>query len=411
MGEEASRGAGNEDGSPVLPRSNMAERAAGPEKTGRSCSPTRTDDEATASTSEKEDRRHYLASNVPFFDSVNSVPPQITHNVQNPHPRSDYRPNIIQLPKFTNSLHTAGQWWSLFVQWFTYFGMTETAAIQAFPFQLGPQVLQWFLTIAEDQKSTLNALKRTFFKRFSPDSTFDVAILNIKQFTEESVEDYFARLHGRIFDAKIPERLAVGIALQGLRSQLAHIVMPQNPQTMDQVRTKALLAEKTIKATSTPNDSLHATLSSMEERLMSNLSAKLESTLSAITVANENKEFRPYATRTYQNSFTNNPNTTRDRQYRNSTQYFGNQRQQNPTYRYPNTERQFNPKDPRQFQFRTPNPQIHNQPTQGCPGCGRFCTSRRACPAFGRTCFLCSRPNHFQSVCRSGTGRNVNHPQ
>lgn len=42
-------------------------------------------------------------------------------------------------------------------------------------------------------------------------------------------------------------------------------------------------------------------------------------------------------------------------------------------------------------------------PRRGCPGCGRECTERTSCPAWGKTCGKCGKTNHFQAVCRSGS--------
>lgn len=321
--------------------------------------------------------------------------------VQSSPPRSEYRPNLITLPKFSNTQHSASQWWNLFMQWNLYFNMSELTALQAFPFQLSPQVLQWFLILGPEAKLSLAALKRAFLNRYAPDSTFDVGILNIKQFSEESVEDYFARFHCKIFESEIPEKLAVGLALQGLRSQLAHIVMPQNPQTIDEVRTKALLAERTVKATNSPNDTLNASLNLLEERLMANLSEKLESTLSAITIANTNKDNRQYSERPYHTPYHTGNDLSKDTQLTHTRQFQNNGKQVHTTSRFPAPGQNWHPKDSRQFTVRPPPPTQANHMPQVCTGCGRFCNSRRTCPAFGKTCYICSKPNHFASVCRS----------
>ena len=44
-----------------------------------------------------------------------------------------------------------------------------------------------------------------------------------------------------------------------------------------------------------------------------------------------------------------------------------------------------------------------------CVGCGGGPHDRRSCPAWGRTCYKCHRPNHMANVCRRGQNRNNTH--
>lgn len=51
----------------------------------------------------------------------------------------------------------------------------------------------------------------------------------------------------------IPMHLLVGITIQGLKSKLRQIVMPQSPDTLDKLRKVALVTEQTLNSTKTAN--------------------------------------------------------------------------------------------------------------------------------------------------------------
>ena len=42
-----------------------------------------------------------------------------------------------------------------------------------------------------------------------------------------------------------------------------------------------------------------------------------------------------------------------------------------------------------------------------CPNCGKSHRTDQTCPAKGKTCSACNKPNHFANVCRSKTARKV----
>uniref|UniRef100_A0A8W8NQ14 Uncharacterized protein n=1 Tax=Magallana gigas TaxID=29159 RepID=A0A8W8NQ14_MAGGI len=71
----------------------------------------------------------------------------------------------------------------------------------------------------------------------------------------------------------VPARPSLGpatrITIQGLKSELRQIVMPQSPDTLEKVRKLALVAEQTISSTETANASFAASIQQLEDRLMS----------------------------------------------------------------------------------------------------------------------------------------------
>ncbi|VDI57256.1 Hypothetical predicted protein [Mytilus galloprovincialis] len=104
-------------------------------------------------------------------------------------------------------------------------------------FQLGDNVLQWYLNSDDSVCTSLNNLKQAFLKRFSPDKTlFDTNVLCIEQIPGENVDDYVAKVIKQTAEFDIPTKMIVGTPIQGLRGLLAKIVMPQKPKSMEELR-------------------------------------------------------------------------------------------------------------------------------------------------------------------------------
>ena len=268
-------------------------------------------------------------------------------------------PNVIRLVSY-NQAQSAIQWWMLFCQWMNFYKMTDEQAIAAFPFYLDTIPQQWFFQLADTVKSSIARLKEAFLKRFSvKKANFDVNLFHIQQKPEESIEDYLARVYKLTNEYDVPNHLLIGITMQGLKSEIRKIVMPQKTENLEQLREAAVVAERTITSTGSISDSFAMSLHNMEERLMSNLSDKFEATLAAVS---QSKFQRQHTQRDQ-----NRPN------YRQSFRNFRNDHRTGP------------------------------QPIrQKCQGCGGSCTDRRQCIAKGKTCFKCKRLDHFSSVCRSG---------
>lgn len=193
----------------------------------------------------------------------------------------------------------------------------------------------------------------------------------MKQYKEETVDDYMARVMRLTTEYNLPMHLLVGITIQGLKSELRKIVMPQSPDTLEKVRKLALVAEQTISSTETANASFAASIQQLEDRLMLSLSNKLEATAAAISSSN-------FRNQSFQNRFRQNT----QRNFRSNF--------------LPHPDSNFN--------------QNYSKNTfVKCQGCGGNCTSRRNCRALGKLCLQCGKPDQFASVCRSS--RQVNRTQ
>ena len=167
--------------------------------------------------------------------------------------------------------------------------MSENAALSAFPFYLDTIPRQWYFQLSESVRSSLEALKLAFLERFQKRTThFDINLFNIKQYMEETVDDYMTRVSRLTTEYELPTHLLVGITIQGLKPDLRQIVMPQSPVTFEKIRQLALMSEQTLKSTGVANTSLAASLQQLEDKLLSSFSEKLEASAAVISNVNSN---------------------------------------------------------------------------------------------------------------------------
>lgn len=111
-----------------------------------------------------------------------------------PQEHTRHAPNVIKLSQY-HQAEPASQWWALFMAMVAYFQLTESAALSAFPFYLGDIPRQWYFQLNSTFKSSLESLKVAFLDRFKKQtSSFDLNLFSIKQYQEEKVDDYMARV-------------------------------------------------------------------------------------------------------------------------------------------------------------------------------------------------------------------------
>jgi hypothetical protein len=198
-------------------------------------------------------------------------------------------------------------------------------------------------TLAEDITKNLIKLREAFFQRYRK-SNIEYTLTDIKQGQTETTDDYIDSIIRESRDSGVPETILVGMLAGGLRPDLAGIVMPQTPRTMQQLRSVASVAEKTLTVTNNrPLAQLSAqvaNLSKMEDRMMDALSNKLST---AVQTMSSSRTTRP------------------------------------PTNSRINTQYQRRP---------------------SCNYCGRYCLSKESCPARFAICRFRKIKGHFENVCR-----------
>lgn len=97
------------------------------------------------------------------------------------------RDNGVQLPKFTGKSGkvSATQWWTLFIQWCSLHSFSEQQILGRIVFHLADMAQQWYLSLPETSRSTLQSLK----SRLGKQSSFNLDVLDIKQQIDETCEE------------------------------------------------------------------------------------------------------------------------------------------------------------------------------------------------------------------------------
>ena len=166
----------------------------------------------------------------------------------------------IKLEKFSGRHQCTEAWWEQYCQWAVCNNYNDARQLASFVFHLDDPIQLWFRQLNPEQKDTLAHLRIAFCERFKMDTSMDSTLLNSKQETNESSDDYINRL-GKLFAYKeLPPHLQVAIAVNGLQQRLKTVVIPREPTTLEDVRKSALLAERSIQpasvaAASTTSDS------------------------------------------------------------------------------------------------------------------------------------------------------------
>ena len=169
----------------------------------------------------------------------------------------------IHLENFKGQGEDPNKWFTHFERWAAFMDMNGDRAAMALPFYLKGIGKTWFDSLSEATKVNLDLLKTAFLNRFSGSSTVDISVLMIAQRSDESAEEYCARFVESSHAKEIPENLQVSILMKGLKPTLLTLVMPKNPQTLEDMRQAMVLAEQTTNASASRSVILQIHLSKM----------------------------------------------------------------------------------------------------------------------------------------------------
>ncbi|CAC5380842.1 unnamed protein product [Mytilus coruscus] len=198
---------------------------------------------------------------------------------------------------------------------------------------------------------SIASIKEAFLKRFKPLIKQGVKLTDLKHGETESVDEYIHRALSLNSEKSVSEDFLVSITEKGFRKNLAHIIIPHRPQTMEQLREIAAVSEVTVSVTAQPNSptDLTATINNAvrsavqsceanQANLLNALLSKMETTLSAVN-------------------------------------------------------------RPEQHRVRFSDRQQNSQNYKECKYCGvRSCTIRSYCLASNKTCHFCKKLGHFKKA-------------
>ena len=150
------------------------------------------------------------------------------------------------LEKFDGTNISITEWRMTFVAYITLHNLAEKTAIQMLFFYLLGVAKQWFIHLGPASKSKLNQVKEAFLQRFKPTEPINKEVLKVQQLVGEKVDRYLSRVRTLAADSTLDEKLVTFFAVEGLPPALRTIVVPQNPQTLEELRQQATLAESAV---------------------------------------------------------------------------------------------------------------------------------------------------------------------
>ena len=341
--------------------------------------------------------------------------------------------NSVHLPKFSGKTGniSATQWWTLFVQWCALHSFNEQQILGRIVFHLTDIAQQWYLSLPESARTTLQQLKSSFLSRFGKHNSLRLDVYDIKQRKEESCEEYISRIQQMACDDDIPDLMLINLIAQGFKPEIAEKVIDRDPETFEDLFRFARRAESTIKFRKT--DPVIASIESMEDRLMDRLSKQLETTVMTISAPQDSprfrghehqqrhedreprdryqgtnkqsKNFRPrYRDSNRDNYRDSNRDNYRDNNRDNRSYYRENNRDQ---HRPRNNDNRFPPSDTTPPQHRqhgnrgNSHPQYPQNGPSKCCSCFKETCDGINCIAIGKQCYYCYGYNHFKIACFS----------
>ena len=163
------------------------------------------------------------------------------------------QPTGIHLEKFAGDDSVdAKSWLNWFERYCLFHKQDEGQQLLTLPFYLTSHARIWYDALPDAAKTDLKTLKEAFESRFRKQDILDTELLDITQRPEESCNDYFTRVLKKAQQSTEDKSLVSSLAIKGLRPAIKQIVMPQNPKDFDDARQRAILAEKTVLATTAP---------------------------------------------------------------------------------------------------------------------------------------------------------------
>ena len=147
----------------------------------------------------------------------------------------------------------ARAWMNYLENWVTFKTLTPENQSRLFPLLFREAAADWFASLVDAQKDTLEHLKTAFESRFYPTELTRWQtmsdIWSIKQQSNETVDEYVSRLLKLARIAQIDDadtkRYA---AIKGLLPEIRKHVLQQNPTTLAEVISSAKIAEQAMKS-------------------------------------------------------------------------------------------------------------------------------------------------------------------
>lgn len=316
-----------------------------------------------------------------------------------PTPTPPPRANI-SLEKYDGKT-SAIQFWTQFMTFISIMNVPLDAAHTYFSFYLKDTAKDWYFQLTPAVQNSLSELKSAFLARFRPQVPFSLGLVDITQQNTESVDQYISRIRKLSTDSTMPEDCLTTMIMKGLKPAIRNIVMPQFPQTIDDLRTKSAIAEMTVLMN---NQSLSSATS--DNSVVNAMSAVCEVTNQLQQTIAAMRTTPPNTMQYHQDTASQPEPGYSHRDPRQANRYRGPPPQQSHPTQWQQRPRQSFSQQQQQRGAQT-GPQ---QSPRFCRNCGsKSCFSKFNCPARGHFCQKCGKSNHFENRCITSFLDNSNH--
>jgi hypothetical protein len=176
-------------------------------------------------------------------------------------------------------------WHNSLLDYIEFKAIPDDKRLSFFKLRLADGAKDWLNALPATQKDTFDNLTAAFLARFKPKDLekyrFAKELLNLRQTTDQSVDQFITILRRKAALAAADEKTQVYSALNGLIPTISGYVLEHNPKTLDDVLTHARVAELTRVMPVGNADDITKHLAKITEGM-----SRLDRTVSNLTTAN-----------------------------------------------------------------------------------------------------------------------------
>ncbi|XP_052710951.1 uncharacterized protein LOC128185386 [Crassostrea angulata] len=134
-------------------------------------------------------------------------------------------------------------WWVKFMTFISLQKWSEKVAIDTLPFYLKGAAESWFYSVDDGVKQSISTIKQAIHNRFQESSRNRLELMDVKQKTTESVEDFIHRVTQMTTDRRVDQEWLITVIINGLKPDIGADVIKVDPRTLEELRNVAIRSE------------------------------------------------------------------------------------------------------------------------------------------------------------------------
>lgn len=134
-------------------------------------------------------------------------------------------------------------WWVKFMTFISLQKWSAKVAIDTLPFYLKGAAESWFYSVDDGVKQSISTIKQAIHNRFQESSRNRLELMDVKQKTTESVEDFIHRVTQMTTDRRVDQEWLITVIINGLKPDIGADVIKVDPRTLEELRNVAIRSE------------------------------------------------------------------------------------------------------------------------------------------------------------------------